>query len=62
MNKFFIILLSFYLLSCGEENQFKNQEPVLRQEIEIRDFDYKLPDQNLPIEYHEFDTLDLSID
>jgi hypothetical protein len=62
MNKLLVILLSFYLFSCGEESQFKNQKPVLRKTLELKEFDYQLPDKNLPIEYHEFDTLDLSID
>lgn len=55
--------LLFLFQACGDKEQLKNQEPVLREELDMRDFDYDLDnDLNIPVEYHEFDTLDLSVD
>jgi hypothetical protein len=55
--------LLFLFQACGNKEEFKEQKPVIREELDMRHFDYDLDnDLNIPVEYHEFDTLDLSVD
>ena len=62
MKKIFFLIFLTSLISCGEEFQAQNGKPKVRIELPSLEFDYDLPDKNIPIEIYEFQKIDFGLD
>jgi hypothetical protein len=62
MKKIFFLIFLISLTSCGEEFQAQNDKPKVRIELPSLEFDYDLPNRNIPIEIYEFQKIDFGLD